>query len=94
MYALCSHLYILMLMTSGVQVVTRVLLNHKSYTDSVTHSPYFVGIITGSFVWVGFCWFTRLVQSEHPHSSILIFDCNGPHSQIPQDMLSHTLPLP
>src|SRR5258707_1058110 len=44
------------------QIVTRVLLNAHSYTDSVTQSPYFCGIIFASFVWVGYCWATRLLH--------------------------------
>ncbi|EJD42927.1 ankyrin [Auricularia subglabra TFB-10046 SS5] len=43
-------------------IVTRVLLNHNSYTDTVTHSPYFAGIIFGSMVWIGWAWATQLVQ--------------------------------
>ena len=43
-------------------IVTRVLLNHKNYTENLTHSPYFSGIILGTMWWVGYCWFTRLVQ--------------------------------
>lgn len=49
-------------------IVTRVLLNHKSYTDSVTQSPYFVGIITASLIWVGFSWFTRLVRGTEGYA--------------------------
>jgi hypothetical protein len=54
-----------------LKVVTQVLLNHKSYTGSITHGPYFVGIITGSLIWVGFCWFTRLVWGAS-----LLFTCD------------------
>jgi ABC-type sugar transport system permease subunit len=43
-------------------IVTRVLLNHKNYTENLTHSPYFSGIILGTMWWVGYCWSTRLVQ--------------------------------
>ncbi len=43
-------------------IVTRVLLNHKNYTENLTHSPYFSGIILGTMWWVGYCWFTRLVK--------------------------------
>lgn len=43
-------------------IVTRVLLNNNTYTDSVQQTPYFAGIIFGSMVWVLFSWFTRLVQ--------------------------------
>jgi palmitoyltransferase len=28
-----------------LKVVTQVILNHKSYTSSITHGPYFVGTI-------------------------------------------------
>lgn len=44
------------------QIVTRVLLNKSTYTDSVSQTPYFAGIICGSILWVLFCWITRLVQ--------------------------------
>jgi hypothetical protein len=45
-----------------LQIVTRVLLNKSSYTDSVNQTPYFAGIICGSMVWVIYCWVTRLVH--------------------------------
>ncbi|KAJ7270609.1 ankyrin repeat-containing domain protein [Mycena haematopus] len=45
-------------------VVTRVLLNKSSYTDSVNTTPYFAGIIAGSVMWVCYCWVTRLVGRE------------------------------
>ena len=45
-------------------IVTRVLLNHKNYTENLTHSPYFSGIILGSMWWVAYCWFTRLVKGR------------------------------
>ncbi|KZV90969.1 hypothetical protein EXIGLDRAFT_107061 [Exidia glandulosa HHB12029] len=44
-------------------IVTRVLLNHHSYTDTVTHSPYFSGIIFGSMIWIGWAWSTQLVHN-------------------------------
>jgi len=44
------------------QIVTRVLLNKSTYTDSVSQTPYFAGIICGSILWVLYCWITRLVQ--------------------------------
>lgn len=43
-------------------IVTRVLLNHRSYTDTVAHSPYFSGIIFGSMIWIGWVWSTQLVH--------------------------------
>lgn len=46
------------------QVVTRVLLNKSTYTDSVSQTPYFAGIISASILWVLYCWVTRLVQGE------------------------------
>jgi len=49
-------------------IVTRVLLNKATYTDSVNQTPYFAGIICGSIVWVLFCWVTRLVQQTQYHS--------------------------
>lgn len=45
-------------------IVTRVLLNHQNYTDNLTHSPYFSGIILGTMFWTGYSWFTRLVQGQ------------------------------
>ncbi|KAF8637149.1 hypothetical protein AX17_003053 [Amanita inopinata Kibby_2008] len=51
-------------------IVTRVLLNKATYTDSVNQTPYFSGIITGSIVWVLYCWFTRLVQHTQEHSFV------------------------
>ena len=55
-------------LTRPLQIVTRVLLNNNTYTDSVNQTPYFAGIIFGSMIWVLFCWFTRLVgrMSSHP----------------------------
>ncbi|KAJ6626002.1 hypothetical protein B0H10DRAFT_569190 [Mycena sp. CBHHK59/15] len=49
-------------------IVTRVLLNKSSYTDSVNQTPYFAGIICGSMVWVLYCWFTRLVHQTQSHA--------------------------
>ncbi|KAF8256806.1 hypothetical protein EI94DRAFT_1693750 [Lactarius quietus] len=48
-------------------IVTRVLLNKPTYTESVTASPYFSGIIFGSMVWVAFAWATRLLQQTDSH---------------------------
>ncbi|TFK18935.1 zf-DHHC-domain-containing protein [Coprinopsis marcescibilis] len=48
-------------------IVTRVLLNRATYTDAVTQSPYFAGIITASIIWVVYAWVTRLLQQQsHP----------------------------
>ncbi|KAI0274137.1 hypothetical protein BGY98DRAFT_995682 [Russula aff. rugulosa BPL654] len=49
-------------------IVTRVLLNRPTYTESVTASPYFSGIIFGSMVWVGFAWATRPLQQTESHA--------------------------
>jgi palmitoyltransferase len=49
-------------------IVTRVLLNHRNYTDSVTHSPYFAGIILASIFWVGQVWVTYLLQATPEYS--------------------------
>ncbi|GLB44417.1 putative DHHC palmitoyltransferase family protein [Lyophyllum shimeji] len=49
-------------------IVTRVLLNNSTYTESVNSTPYFAGIIFGSMVWVLYCWFTRLVQQTQSHA--------------------------
>ena len=43
-------------------IVTRVLLNNSTYTYIVSSTPYFAGIISGSILWVLYCWFTRLVR--------------------------------
>ncbi|KAK7045356.1 palmitoyltransferase akr1 [Paramarasmius palmivorus] len=43
-------------------IVTRVLLNSSTYTESVNTTPYFAGIIFASVVWVLFSWITRLVS--------------------------------
>ncbi|THH12426.1 hypothetical protein EW146_g7710 [Bondarzewia mesenterica] len=54
-------------------IVTRVLLNRPTYTDSVTASPYFAGIIFGSMVWVAYAWVTRLLQRLyrlHTHANL------------------------
>ncbi|KAF8647576.1 hypothetical protein AX16_006615 [Volvariella volvacea WC 439] len=49
-------------------IVTRVLLNSSTYSESVNQTPYFAGIITGSVIWVVFCWFSRLVQQTESHA--------------------------
>lgn len=49
-------------------VVTRVLLNKATYTDSIGSSPYFAGIITSSMIWVLFSWITRLVPGASDHA--------------------------
>ena len=49
---------------SHLQIVTRVLLNKHTYTDSVSQTPYFAGIITGSLIWVVYCWVTRLLPGK------------------------------
>ncbi|KAK7684441.1 hypothetical protein QCA50_012388 [Cerrena zonata] len=55
-------------------IVTRVLLDNRNYTDSVTQSPYFAGIIAASMVWVGYSWGSRLVHQTQSHAfSHLIF---------------------
>ncbi|KAI0087499.1 ankyrin [Irpex rosettiformis] len=49
-------------------IVTRVLLDKSNYTDSVTGSPYFAGIIFASMVWVGYAWITRLLHQTQSHA--------------------------
>ncbi|KAF7369783.1 Palmitoyltransferase [Mycena venus] len=49
-------------------IVTRVLLNKSSYTDSVNTTPYFAGIIAGSVVWVCYAWVSRLVGQTQSHA--------------------------
>ncbi|KAJ7161092.1 hypothetical protein C8R46DRAFT_904856 [Mycena filopes] len=51
-------------------IVTRVLLNKSSYTDSVNQTPYFAGIISGSIVWVVYCWATRLIHRAFPFPAV------------------------
>ena len=60
-----------------LQIVTRVLLNKPTYTESVTASPYFSGIIFGSMVWVAFAWVSRLLQREFPFiaTAVLLTSC-------------------
>ena len=56
------------------QIVTRVLLDKSNYTDSVTQSPYFAGIITSSMVWVTYAWLRRLLpRTSFPVSSHAMF---------------------
>jgi palmitoyltransferase ZDHHC13/17 len=50
------------LLNPPFQIVTRVLLNKPTYTENVTASPYFSGIIFGSMTWVAYSWLTRLLQ--------------------------------
>ncbi|KDQ08952.1 hypothetical protein BOTBODRAFT_540043 [Botryobasidium botryosum FD-172 SS1] len=49
-------------------IVTRVLLNHKNYTDSVMQSPYFSAIILGSLFWVGQVWLAHFVYNTPGYS--------------------------
>ncbi|KAF9516731.1 hypothetical protein BS47DRAFT_627934 [Hydnum rufescens UP504] len=49
-------------------VVTRVILNAETYTDSVAKSPYFASIITGSVFWVGEVWLVRLIPNTPGHA--------------------------
>ncbi|KAF7420921.1 palmitoyltransferase akr1 [Pleurotus ostreatus] len=49
-------------------IVTRVLLNKNTYTDSVQQTPYFAGIIAGSMIWVLYCWVTRLLNQTESHA--------------------------
>ena len=49
-------------------IVTRVLLNNSTYSESVQQTPYFAGIIFASMVWVSYCWVTRLVQQTQAHT--------------------------
>ncbi|KAH9886691.1 DHHC palmitoyltransferase-domain-containing protein [Cubamyces lactineus] len=51
-------------------IVTRVLLDKSNYTDSVTQSPYFAGIITASIIWVTYAWVTRLIHQTEFHPFI------------------------
>ncbi|KAG8709674.1 palmitoyltransferase akr1 [Ceratobasidium sp. 394] len=49
-------------------IISRVLLNHKSYSEPLTASPYFAGIILGSLIWVTWGWVTILVPALPDHS--------------------------
>ncbi|KAI0341166.1 zf-DHHC-domain-containing protein [Trametopsis cervina] len=49
-------------------IVTRVLLDKRNYTDSVTASPYFSGIIFASMVWVCYAWVSRLLHQTQSHA--------------------------
>lgn len=51
-------------MSDAQQIVTRVLLDKSNYTDSVTQSPYFAGIITASIIWVTYAWVSRLMNRK------------------------------
>lgn len=46
-------------------VISRVLLGAKaSFSEGgITNSPYCAGIITGTMVWLGWTWFTRIVYN-------------------------------
>ena len=56
-------------------ICTRVLLNHKSYTEGVTSSPYFAGIISASVFWVGEEWLVTLLPGDesvqHDRNTVL-----------------------
>jgi palmitoyltransferase len=56
-------------------------LNKATYTDSVNQTPYFSGIISGSLLWVVFCWITRLLPRMFFFFFFLIH-------QLPQTALS------
>lgn len=68
MHHVCAHFVGDISSNTLRQIVTRVLLNKATYTDSVNQTPYFAGIICGSMIWVLFCWVTRLVQETQYHS--------------------------
>lgn len=55
---------------TSFQIVTRALLDKSNYTDSVTHSPYFAGIITSSMIWVTYAWLTRLIHRAFAVTSL------------------------
>ena len=54
------------------QIVTRVFLDKSNYTDSVTQSPYFAGIIAASMVWVLYAWITRLTHRKRSNLLCLL----------------------
>ncbi|KAG8741634.1 palmitoyltransferase akr1, partial [Ceratobasidium sp. 428] len=49
-------------------IISRVLLNHKSYSEPLTASPYFAGVILGSLIWVTWGWATMLIPALPDHS--------------------------
>ncbi|EUC55456.1 palmitoyltransferase AKR1 [Rhizoctonia solani AG-3 Rhs1AP] len=49
-------------------IISRVLLNHQSYSEPLTGSPYFAGIILASLIWVTWGWATILVHALPDHS--------------------------
>lgn len=75
------------------QIVTRVLLNKATYTDSVNQTPYFAGIIFASILWVVFCWLTRLIQRMSAFSFWFITKSSKTSQQKRNLMPSHTLYL-
>jgi hypothetical protein len=42
------------------QVVLLEFLQRRSVSDSIYSSPYFLGIIFGSGLWIAYAWVTRL----------------------------------
>ena len=62
-------------------------MNKATYTDSVNQTPYFAGIISGSMLWVVFCWLTRLVQRMS--SNVFLF--HSPLRNISTETQSHAI---
>ena len=60
-----------------LQIVTRFLPNKPTYTENVTASPYFSGIIFGFIVWVALAWVSRPFQREFPFiaTAVLLTSC-------------------
>ena len=47
-------------LTLDYQVVLREFLRRGPVSDSIYKSPYFLGIIFGSGLWIAYAWATRL----------------------------------
>src|SRR6266702_4214351 len=61
-------------LTLGCQVVLLEFLQRRSVSDSIYSSPYFLGVIFGSGLWIAYAWATRL-RSGAPQTPLcsLIF---------------------
>jgi hypothetical protein len=85
----------IVLMWTLSQIVNRVLLNHTSYAENATSSPYFAGIILASMFWVASCWMTKLVHSAFPvriSLCLLIYDHRHTRTRPLELHICHLLP--
>ncbi|KAG8811607.1 palmitoyltransferase akr1 [Serendipita sp. 400] len=60
-------------------VISRVLLAGRLNDGGVTNSPYCAGIIIGTMVWLGWCWFTRIVYNTPGYVTANLAFCVGKH---------------